>query len=585
MNEGEGLTQRRHLTILTLLLVGYLVIGPTLHGCMMAAESNFTSQDGATSLNSYEQQVVALVNGTRIYDDDLQLEMIASGHLAYRSAGSLGANETANWIKQEFDTLGLQASLEPFQFWNWTLMSKASLIIDEDGNKSTTEDQTTIHSVQSEHYSWPTPPSGAFADLVVLPLPLASSRSEIGTNQINMTAWDAINTTGKITLVGKEVRWDTNWYQTYLNKLTNQPPAAVVFTWWYDWMSFAPPFFSSSGGLPLIDLTYWNLHIPVCFVSHDDGVTIVQQEHDHNVSAQLTLNSTIGTGTHYNVVAKITGHDDPQRFVIISAHYDTVMCNGFCDNGAGVAGVIETARVLSDAINKGLYTPIYTLIFAAFTGEELEFVGSAHYVQQHKSEMPKIVAVVNLDCIGSSFLNVTETVPGNGLDLDEVCVKAAQDLGVSCSREPPGGSDQEAFRTPYAVDGWIQRDWGQDLGISDAIAVDSSIGIDSYPLLYSNKWDMGAPGWIHTPYDNSTSTQTLGWVQEDKLESHTKVVVLSTMRIVAITAVGTGTDFTPVIIGSVVAVAVVVPFSVYLAMRKSWSKKEKDIDEARASSS
>jgi hypothetical protein len=44
---------------------------------------------------------------------------------------------------------------------------------------------------------------------------------------------------------------------------------------------------------------------------------------------------------------------------------------------------------------------------------------------------------------------------------------------------------------------------------------------------------MGTPGWIHTPYDNSTSTTTLDWVETADLGNHVKVAALSISRITA----------------------------------------------------
>ena len=45
-------------------------------------------------------------------------------------------------------------------------------------------------------------------------------------------------------------------------------------------------------------------------------------------------------------------------------------------------------------------------------------------------------------------------------------------------------------------------------------------------------WSTGTPGWIHTSYDNSTSTATMNWVESDDLENHLKVATLTIMRIV-----------------------------------------------------
>ena len=491
--------------------------------------SNSPSKLSGSSLLDLEQKVVELVNGSRAYDYDLELENIAYRHPDFRSAGSLGANETATWIKEQFLDIGLEAWLEPFEFTNWTLLSKPSLAIDEDGNQTTTGDQEIIGSFQCEHYSWFTPSEGVFADLVVLPLPTAANHTEIGKNPIDQVAWDAIDTTGKILLIGREVRMFSGWATTFVNKIQAQPPAAIVYTWWYSWMSFTPPFFSSAGGVPMGGGYYWNLQIPVGSINYKDGLWIRNTESTSpTVAANVTIRSLIGNGTHYNVVGRITGLQNPEKIVIISSHYDTVMCSGFCDNGAGTAGLLELAGVFVEAAEREFYKPSYTLLFVAFTGEEQWLVGSANYVKQHKSDMANITAVINLDCIGSNDLCVSET-PGS--DLAQTVVQAAGDLGVSTTMEQPGGSDHESFRSPSGVNDMILMNWGVNLGISDATQVASSTMLSSYPLFYSDMWYRGEAGWIHTAYDNSTSTVILKWVETADLEDHIKVAALTIMRL------------------------------------------------------
>jgi len=483
-----------------------------------------SAQNSLSEQEFVEQEIVALVNGLRAYNYDLELENIAFRHYAFRSGGSAGASEAANWIKGQFEGFGLEAWLEPFEFTTWDLLSQPSLIIDEDGNQGTTSDQTMIPSFQCEYFSWPTPQEGAFADLVVLPLPEAANLSEIGKNPINMTAWGAINATGKIVLIGKEVHWDPNWASEFYDKLKNQPPAAVVHTWWYDWMSFAGP-------ERLGSRYYRSLEIPAGFISYEDGLWIRNRENTMNVSAHVSAISVTSKTTHYNVIGKIKGYKNPEKIIIISGHYDTVMCGGFCDNGAGTAGVVELAKVFADAAEAGFYRPRYTLLFVAFASEEMGLVGSINYVRQHKSEMANISAVINLDCIGSDDLFFTETNPVNGFDLDEIILNAAKDLGVNAALTLGGGSDHETFRNPSWANQYYWLLWGLEANISDATPVESSALLVSYPLFYDEKWSGGTPGWIHTSYDNSTSTETLNWVEVEDLENHIKVAALTTMRI------------------------------------------------------
>ena len=478
-----------------------------------------------------EMDIVTSVNGTRAYDYDLDLEDITSIHYAFRSGGSIGANETANRIKQRFESCGIEAWLEPFTFTTWELLAKPFLSTDDDGNPATISDQTNITSFQSLHFSYPTPSQGIFADLVILPLPNATDKNDLSNKQVNLTEWNAIDTTGKILLIGQEVSWCQGGSQAFNNKINAQPPAAIIRTWWFDWMSFAPDWFGSSSGRPLGNPMFWNLHIPIGFVNHEDGQWIGNQENTLNISSKISIRSLISSGTHYNVVGRIKGNEDPQKLLIISAHYDSVTCNGFGDNGAGTAGVLELAKVFSEAVKEGIYKPAYTLLFIAFTDEELGLVGSAQYIKQHKDQMPNVTAVINLDCIGSDDLYVSETDPSNGFDLDEEIMKAASDLGIPAATTSPGGSDQETFREPMSMNDAINYYWGIDLDIADASPVNSSALIISFPLFYYDEWTTGTPGWIHTSYDNSTSTQTLNWIEAEDLERQIKVSALTAVRI------------------------------------------------------
>ncbi len=492
----------------------------------------------SSGLTTAEAQILGLVNGTNAYEYDLELERIAYNHTlsnySYRSGGSSGANATSDWLVEQLVNMGLEVHKEQFQFTTWEVVSKPELIVDDDGDFGTPGDQTSFDCFTCEHYSWPTPPGGVFADLVVLPLPPASSYSQIGMYPINATEWNSIDTTGKIVLIGREVRWANSWELTYRNKLQSQTPVAVIYCIWYDWMSHSPETTSSIGGRPYSQYGryYWDLQIPVGSLGYSDGLWIRNREKSLNVSSHVEIATVIGSGPHYNVVGKITGNKYPDKYVIVSSHYDTVMDSGFCDNGAGTAGVLELARVFAEANATGLLNPKYTLLFIPWADEELFLVGAINYVIQHKAEMGKIVAVINMDCIGSDNLHISETTPGPRFDLDQLVYKAAQDLGIAATFETAGGSDQEVFRSPSWANNNYQWCWDLDAGIADAVAVQSSTMIISYPLMTRDVFQMGEPGWIHTSYDNSTSTATLDWIEVVDLENQLKVTALSIARIV-----------------------------------------------------
>ena len=131
-----------------------------------------------------------------------------------------------------------------------------------------------------------------------------------------------------------------------------------------------------------------------------------------------------------NIVALLPGAKHPERQILITAHYDSVVmvekpaptpppdaalpeeknpipvndpektavspvAPGVTDDGSGVALVLELARVMSrhefDA----------TLVFIAFSGEEQGLIGSTLYAAKAKAAGDKIEAVLNSDIIGS----------------------------------------------------------------------------------------------------------------------------------------------------------------------------------------
>ena len=81
----------------------------------------------------------------------------------------------------------------------------------------------------------------------------------------------------------------------------------------------------------------------------------------------------------YNVFAEIPGTDPKAAYVMAGGHLDSATPgDGAADNGAGVAMVMEAARILST-----MPRPRRTIRFALWSGEEQGELGSTTYVQKH----------------------------------------------------------------------------------------------------------------------------------------------------------------------------------------------------------
>lgn len=105
-----------------------------------------------------------------------------------------------------------------------------------------------------------------------------------------------------------------------------------------------------------------------------------------------------------NVVGVIPGKAKKEEIVVFSAHYDHIgigkpvngdsIFNGANDDAAGTTAVILLAKYFKDAKDNQR-----TLIFVAFTGEEIGGYGSQYFSKQLDAD--KIVAMFNIEMIGT----------------------------------------------------------------------------------------------------------------------------------------------------------------------------------------
>ncbi len=103
-------------------------------------------------------------------------------------------------------------------------------------------------------------------------------------------------------------------------------------------------------------------------------------------------------GVPTNIVARIAGLEAADdHTVLLSAHYDSVPAGpGASDNGAGVAAVLEIARIL-----QRLPRQRRSIIVLIDDGEEVDLLG-AHAFVRHQPWAASVSAAVNLDARGSS---------------------------------------------------------------------------------------------------------------------------------------------------------------------------------------
>jgi len=100
-----------------------------------------------------------------------------------------------------------------------------------------------------------------------------------------------------------------------------------------------------------------------------------------------------------NVMGRVPGYEKPEQIVVVGAHLDTQLAGGVWDNGTGLAGMLEIARVIAGC------RPKRSVLFIAFAGEECGEWGSFNYVDRHREEINhgNHVCMCNLDSVSSIF--------------------------------------------------------------------------------------------------------------------------------------------------------------------------------------
>ena len=160
-----------------------------------------------------------------------------------------------------------------------------------------------------------------------------------------------------------------------------------------------------------------------------------------------------------NVIGILPGSDPELKNerVVIGAHYDHLgfgyfgaldrqsegtIHPGADDNASGTAVLLELARRLAKLPVK----PARTIVFVAFSGEELGLYGSRHYIE-HTNSISAIKAMINLDMVGRLRENrVTVFGARSGENLSELVNRAARGIGLEITESNDvGRSDHMSF--------------------------------------------------------------------------------------------------------------------------------------------
>lgn len=197
--------------------------------------------------------------------------------------------------------------------------------------------------------------------------------------------------------------------------------------------------------------------------------TLINKEKKSNsfsIPLEISANSNVKFKSvkTQNVVFLLEGSDVKLKdeYIVLGAHYDhlgmggkgsgsrmpdtVAVHNGADDNASGVAAVIE----LAEKISSMKQIPKRSIIFVAFTGEEMGMLGSDFFVKNPPIEKTKIKSMLNFDMIGRMKSDKkTLSVSGTGTSIEWESIldkyKGNRTFELAYSPEGPGPSDHAKF--------------------------------------------------------------------------------------------------------------------------------------------
>ncbi|MGH7150716.1 MAG: M28 family peptidase [Planctomycetota bacterium] len=184
-----------------------------------------------------------------------------------------------------------------------------------------------------------------------------------------------------------------------------------------------------------------------------------------NAEVKVEIRREAGTSLPTeNVAGLLRGGDATlsKEVVVLGAHYDHVgrgegpqgegeIHNGADDNASGTSGLLCVAEALA-----GAPRPRRSILFLAFSGEEIGLRGSRHYCEHPLLPLADTVAMVNLDMIGRLGEEGCEVEGvGTAKGLEEAIEAENAGIGLPLTFTPGVTADSDHFpfhekRTPVA---------------------------------------------------------------------------------------------------------------------------------------
>jgi len=295
----------------------------------------------------FDNKVIKDINVDDMYDN------IAFLSEEPREAGTDAEKAAVDYIEGELKDLGYETEIQPFPLYSY-------------------ESDVSIEVNNSELDEIPHAFSGSVSGEVTASLEYVGKASPDEIGDVN----------GKIALIE---RGDLTFVEKVQNVLDEGAVGVIMF--------------NDSDEGNRFGQVQKGQDIPAAAITRENGLVLVDQLDEEELTVTLDVNVEQIEKTSYNVIASMKPDEDVDtgQLVTIGAHHDSVPGGpGANDDASGVSAVLELAKIYADY-------PIDTEVrFITFGAEELGLVGSSYYVDSlPQSEIDRMVSHFQMDMIGA----------------------------------------------------------------------------------------------------------------------------------------------------------------------------------------
>ena len=411
------------------------------------------------------------------------VKYLASEKLGGRRTGTEGAELAARYIADEFRRAGLKPAssngfLIPFDFISGVKLGKQNSLSIKTGSES--------REVKIEHEYMPL----AFSSSTPAQGQIVFVGFGIGAPELQHDDYAAVDVKGKIAMILRSSPDGDNPHGRFADftapgmeiqrktlKAREKGATGVIF------VSAETNFKQDNLTRLRHDLNFLDGGIAAAVISRttadsilkSSGTSLVEAESRAKSTGSFVLNAMASLraeivripGKDSNVAGILPGSDPTlsSEYIIIGAHYDHLGLGGpeslaakpdgsihygADDNASGTSCLIEIARVL--AAHRP--APKRSVVFIAFSGEELGLLGSAAFAKNPPSPLTNAVAMLNMDMVGrlrdrALFVGGVGTSPVWQPLLDRL---------NSDGSSPHGGSGGTKFKISTGQDGFGASD-------------------------------------------------------------------------------------------------------------------------------